>query len=198
MWRFYQVVAREKPKGGDEEKSGSISPFRKISELLDNIAVYRKFLYSELFLCLVVAGIFIVCLIIAIIIQVVLATSQAKVFDPVCQKTCKLIKCWIFLYNNIFLSTGNAHEGIALKVLSIFCELAIFIYVGLVVLMKDINDEFSIRNELLVLCLFSFICVSIMVVIQFVPCTLFLAPVFVNQFFLSSTIFLNKHDIDYD
>jgi len=37
--------------------------------------------------------------------------------------------------------------------------------------MKNINDEFSIRNELLVLCLFSFVTVTIMVIIQFVPST---------------------------
>ena len=65
--------------------------------------------------------------------------------------------------------TGNNDEGVALQVLSVLCEVAILVYLGLVILMRNINDEFSIRNELLVLCLFSFVCIPIMIIIQFVP-----------------------------
>jgi len=100
MWRFYQLASREKedPKAKAEAEAAMnpcMAIFSKINGLVNHVAIYKKFLYSELFLCLVTAGIFIVCLLTAIIIQVILATSPAHVFDPVCQKTCMC--CGFFL-----------------------------------------------------------------------------------------------------
>lgn len=158
MWRFYQASSRggfvtkgKRDQGGEGDEVGS-RPSNAISRFLDNVAVYHKFFYSEAFLVLVMVGVFIVWIIAGIIVQVVLA-STAHIFDPYCQKQC------------------NLHEGASLKVLSVMCEVAIFIYMGLVALMWNIQDEFSIRNELLALCLFSFVCVTCMLVIQFIPST---------------------------
>lgn len=64
---------------------------------------------------------------------------------------------------------GNTEEGIALRVFICLVMVLIIFNFILVFFMRNINDEFSIRNELFALCVFSFVCVAIMIIIVFVP-----------------------------
>jgi hypothetical protein len=63
------------------------------------------------------------------------------ILDPSCQKQC------------------NSHEGWSLRIFVFVLAIMILIFIGLVVRMYNINDSFSIRNELAVLCIFSIFCV---------------------------------------
>eukprot|EP01080_Neovahlkampfia_damariscottae_P007671 gene7671-12137_t len=70
-----------------------------------------------------------------------IAFQRFGILDPSCQKQC------------------NLHEGWALRIFVFILAFMIIIYIGLVVRMYNINDSFSIRNELAVLCIFSIFCV---------------------------------------
>lgn len=140
VWRVKQAAANQ-----TERTEGSKREKKQLPFLIRN-----QWLYAEWFLVLVLIVMCTIWLIAGIIVQTVSA-SAANVWNPFCQKKC------------------NYEEGVALRVFLCLVMVLIILNLGLVIIMRNINDEFSIRNELLALCLFSFVSVVVMIIIVFVP-----------------------------
>eukprot|EP01080_Neovahlkampfia_damariscottae_P003688 gene3688-6502_t len=106
-----------------------------------------KFLLKEWVLVLSLGIIMVIWLVLGAIAHGILigvgyiAFQRYGLLDPTCQKQC------------------NLHEGWALRIFVFILAFMIIIYIGLVIRMYNINDSFSIRNELAVLCIFSIFCV---------------------------------------
>lgn len=111
---------------------------------------YRRFFVGEgYFLLGLVIGAFI-WIVGGIIIQVV-SSSAGNFWNPHCQKAC------------------NDQEGFALRAFIIFVAILEIPYLLLVIYMRKINDEFSIRNELLAIIIFSSLMMIGMIILVFVP-----------------------------
>jgi len=109
---------------------------------------YRRF-FSEKFLLLIFFILLAVWIIGGIIVQT--ASSTANFWNPYCQKIC------------------NEQEGYALRAFIVLVAVLEIPYLILVILMRNINDEFSIRNELLVIIIFLSLMMIGMIVLVIVP-----------------------------
>jgi hypothetical protein len=110
---------------------------------------YRRF-YSEKFLFLCFLILLIVWILGGIIIQVV-SSNAGNFWNPECQKAC------------------NQQEGFALRAFIVFVAVLLFPYLLLVIYMRKINDEFSIRNELLIIIIFTSLMMIGMIILVAVP-----------------------------
>ncbi|KAL0491958.1 regulator of G-protein signaling [Acrasis kona] len=110
---------------------------------------YRRF-FSEWFLLLLLLIGTVIWTLGGMIIQVVSAT-KGNFWNPNCQKAC------------------NQQEGFALRAFIVFVAVLEFPYLALGIYMRNINDEFSIRNELITIIAFSSLMLVGMIVLVIIP-----------------------------
>jgi len=142
-------LSEDEPK--ERKKRGavmfkSIAKSEKYSRLINN-----QFYFSERFLVIFMIVIFILWVLIIFVVHMILLFSSNYI-DPLCQKRC------------------NEHEGIAVRVYVCITIALIIPFALLLFFMRKIEDDFSIRNEMLVMLLFSIVIVAIpMIVLLAVP-----------------------------
>ncbi|KAL9642026.1 hypothetical protein ABK040_004079 [Willaertia magna] len=137
-------LVEEGRKGGNK-KFKSVAKNEKYAKLIAS-----QFYFSERFLIIVLIVLLAVWALLVFIIHMIVLFGGNSL-NPSCQKRC------------------NEHEGIALRAFIGFTILLIIPFAILLFMMRNINDDFSIRNEMIIMFVFAIMMAIPLIVLAATP-----------------------------